>query len=59
MKELGPFDYVLTAVGLHGNTELKDVLEDVVPVVKYAGGALQRGNALDAIREGYKAGLEV
>lgn len=58
-KLLGPFDYVLTAVGLHGNTELKDVLEDIVPEVKYVGGALQRGNALDAIREGYKAGLEV
>lgn len=58
-KLLGPFDYVLTAVGLHGNTELKGVLEDIVPEVKYVGGALQRGNALDAIREGYKAGLEV
>lgn len=58
-KLLGPFDYVLTAVGLHGNTELKDVLEDIVPEVKYVGGALQRGNALDAIREGYKDGLEV
>ena len=56
---LGPFDAVLTAVGLHSNTELKDVLEDVVPEVVYAGGALKRGNALDAIREGYVAGLNI
>ena len=59
MKNLGAFDYVVTAVGLHPNTELKDVLEDVVKEVRYAGGALNRGNALNAIREGYKAGLEI
>ncbi len=59
MKNIGPFDAIVTAVGLHSNTELQNVLEDVVPQVLYAGGALHRGNALDAIREGYKAGLDV
>lgn len=59
MIDLGPFDAVVTAVGLHPNTELKDVLEETVPEVLYAGGALNRGNALNAIREGYKAGLEI
>ncbi len=58
-KILGPFDAVITAVGLHANTELKDVLEDVVSEVVYVGGALHRGNALDAIREGYAAALNI
>jgi pyruvate/2-oxoglutarate dehydrogenase complex dihydrolipoamide dehydrogenase (E3) component len=56
---LGPFDAVITAVGLHANTELQNVLEDVVPEVVYVGGALHRGNALDAIREGYAAALRI
>ena len=59
LQILGPFDYVLLSVGLKRNPELIDVLEDIVPVVKYAGGALNPGNALNAIREGYQAGLEI
>ena len=56
---LGPFDYVITAVGMRANTELKDTLESLVSEVVYVGDALKPGNALDAIKEGYTAALTI
>lgn len=58
-SDLGPFDYVVTAVGMRANTELKDTLEDLVDEVVYVGDALKPGNALDAIKEGYMAALDI
>lgn len=58
-KVLGPFDAVVTAVGMRANTELKDTLEDIVKEVVYVGDALKPGNALNAIEEGYIAALDI
>lgn len=58
-KNLGPFDYIVTAVGMRANTELKDTLEDIVSEVVYVGDASAPGNALSAIKDGYVKALEI
>lgn len=58
-KVLGPFDAVVTAVGMRANMELKDTLEGIVKEVVYIGDALKPGNALNAIEEGYIAALTI
>lgn len=58
-KNLGPFDYIVTAVGIRANTELKDTLEDIVSEVVYVGDASAPGNALSAIKDGYVKALEI
>jgi len=58
-ESLGTFDYVITAIGMRANTELKGVLEEIVNEVVYVGDALKAGNALDAIEEGYRAALTI
>lgn len=58
-KVLGPFDAVVIAAGLQANTELQHVLEDIVPEVVYVGGALEPGDGMKAIEQGYIAALSI
>ena len=58
-KVLGPFDKIVTAVGMRANLELTGTLEDSVKEVVYVGDALKPGNALNAIEEGYMAALDI
>ncbi|MCI8647230.1 MAG: FAD-dependent oxidoreductase [Firmicutes bacterium] len=58
-KVLGPFDAVVTAVGMQANTELKDTLEDAVKEVVYVGDISKQGNALGAIEDGYMKALNI
>jgi len=59
-QKLGPFDYVVTAVGLKANAGLiNGALDGICDEVVYCGGALQQGNALDAIRQGFEAGYSI
>lgn len=53
---IGPFDAVVIASGLQANTELKGTLEQYCPEVVYAGGALEAGDGMKAIEQGYRAG---
>ena len=49
-KVLGPFDKIVTAVGMRANLELKGTLEDIVKEVVYVGDALKPGKRAECHR---------
>lgn len=58
-QELGPFDYVVTAVGMRADQTLLNELEGTgIPIVK-VGDSNKPGNALDAIRDGYLFAMDI
>jgi 2,4-dienoyl-CoA reductase-like NADH-dependent reductase (Old Yellow Enzyme family)/thioredoxin reductase len=58
-EKIGPFDTVILAVGLEPCNGLKSKLEGKVVRLITIGDALSPRKALEAIEEGYRAGLEV
>ena len=56
---IGPFDAVVIASGLKANEELKGTLEQYCAEVVYAGGALEPGDGMKAIEQGYRAGYGI
>jgi len=58
-EEIGPFDTVILAVGLEPCNELRSKLEGKVSRLITIGDAVSPRKALEAIAEGYLAGLEV
>jgi pyruvate/2-oxoglutarate dehydrogenase complex dihydrolipoamide dehydrogenase (E3) component len=58
-EEIGPFDTVVLAVGVEPCNGLRSKLEGKVPRLITIGDALSPRKALEAIAEGYLAGLEV
>ena len=58
-EKIGPFDTVVLAVGVESCNELKSKLEGKVARLITIGDAVSPRKALEAIREGYLAGLEV
>ncbi|MBW2673078.1 MAG: FAD-dependent oxidoreductase [Deltaproteobacteria bacterium] len=58
-ETIGPFDTVVTAVGLQPCNKLQSRLEGKVDRLLTIGDAAGVRKALDAIAEGYKIGLEI
>jgi len=58
-EEIGPFDTVTLAVGVESRNDLRSKLEGKVVRLITIGDALSPRKALEAIKEGYLAGLEV
>ena len=58
-EEIGPFDTVILAVGVEPCNELRSKLEGKVSRLITIGDAVSPRKALEAIAEGYLAGLEV
>jgi len=58
-EEIGPFDTVILAVGVEPCNDLRSKLEGKIVRLITIGDALSPRKALEAIREGYLAGLEV
>jgi NADH dehydrogenase FAD-containing subunit len=58
-EKIGPFDTVILAVGVEPCNDLRSKLEGKVVRLITIGDALSPRKALEAIREGYLAGLEV
>ena len=58
-ETIGPFDTVVSAVGLQPRNELQSKLEGKVDRLLTIGDAAGVRKALDAIAEGYWAGLEI
>lgn len=56
---LGPFDKVLMATGMKPVKGLEDEIRDLVPEIRLVGDSNKPGNALDAIEDGYIAGLRI
>ncbi len=57
-EKIGPFDSIVLALGLSPANELQARLEGKVKVIT-VGDAVNPRKALEAIREGYLAGLEI
>jgi len=58
-EKIGPFDTVILAVGVEPCNDLRSKLEGKAVQLITIGDALSPRKALEAIREGYLAGLEV
>jgi len=58
-ETIGPFDTVVTAVGLQPRNELQSKLEGKVDRLLTIGDAAGVRKALEAVAEGYRAGLEI
>ena len=58
-EKIGPFDTVVLAVGVEPCNDLRSKLEGRVARLITIGDALNPRKALEAIAEGYQAGLEV
>ncbi len=58
-EKMGPFDTVVLAVGVEPCNDLRSKLEGKVARLITIGDALNPRKALEAIAEGYQAGLEV
>ncbi len=58
-EKIGPFDTVILAVGVESCNELRSKLEGKVARLITIGDALDPRKALEAIAEGYQAGLDV
>jgi 2,4-dienoyl-CoA reductase (NADPH2) len=58
-EKIGPFDTVILAVGVEPCNDLRPKLEGKAFQLITIGDALSPRKALEAIREGYLAGLEV
>jgi hypothetical protein len=58
-EEIGPFDTVILAVGVESCNDLRSKLEGKVVRLITIGDAVSPRKALEAIAEGYLAGLEV
>jgi len=58
-ETIGPFDTVVTAVGLQPRSELQSRLEGKVDRLLTVGDAAGVRKALEAVAEGYRAGLEI
>lgn len=58
-ETIGPFDTVVTAVGLKSSNELRSRLEGKVDRLLTIGDAAGVRKALEAVAEGYRAGLEI
>ena len=58
-ETIGPFDTVVTAIGLQSSTQLHSKLEGKVDQIMTIGDAAGVRKALEAIAEGYRAGLEI
>lgn len=58
-EALGPFDFVVTAVGMRPAGELYDSLASSDVELVCIGDAKKPGNALDAIEDGYLAALRI
>jgi len=58
-EKIGPFDTVILAVGVEPCNDLRSKLEGKAVRLITIGDALSPRKALEAIREGYLAGLEV
>jgi len=58
-ETIGPFDTVVTAVGLKPSNELQSRLEGKVGRVVTVGDAAGVRKALEAVAEGYRAGLAI
>lgn len=58
-EKIGPFDTVVLAMGAEPCNDLRTSLEGKVAKLIIIGDALNVRKALDAVREGYLAGLEI
>ena len=58
-EKIGPFDTVVLAVGLKPLNDLQSRLEGKVTQIITIGDAVRVRKALDAVKEGYLAGLEM
>ena len=58
-EKIGPFKTVVLAVGLKPLNDLQSKLEGKVTEIMTIGDAVRVGKALDAVKEGYLAGLEI
>ena len=58
-ETIGPFDTVVRAVGLKPHNELKTNLEETVARIMTIGDAVEVRKALEAVAEGYRAGLAI
>ncbi|MCC2864842.1 NAD(P)/FAD-dependent oxidoreductase [Anaerovorax odorimutans] len=58
-EALGPFDHIVTAVGMRPTRELYDSLTNSDVELVCVGDAKKTGNALDAIEDGYMAALRI
>jgi len=58
-EQLGPFDTIVFAAGLMPANPLSTKISGMVPEVITVGDAVKIGKALEAIAEGYLAGLEL
>ena len=56
---LDGFDKVVIAVGVEPVNELAEKLKDKAPEVIVVGDAKEARKALEAVQEGYEAGLKV
>lgn len=57
--EIGPFDKIITAVGMKPVEELKNAVKNSDIEIVYAGDSKKAGNALEAIQDGYFTALEI
>ena len=58
-EKIGPFDTIVLAVGVKSENELVSKLQGKVKELVTIGDAMKARKALEAIEEGYKAGLEI
>ena len=58
-EKIGPFDTVILAVGVEPCNDLRSKLDGKVGKLITIGDALSARKALEAIKEGYMAGLEI
>ncbi len=58
-EEIGPFDTMVTAIGLKPCEDLRSELEGKVDRLLTVGDAAGVRKALEAVAEGYRAGLEI
>jgi hypothetical protein len=58
-EKIGPFDTMVLAVGVKPCNDLRSKLEGRVAQLITIGDALSVRKALEAIQEGYRAGLEI
>ena len=58
-KQVGPFDHVLMAAGMRAVAGLREELEAMGCEIVAVGDSNKPGNAMAAILDGYKAGLNV
>ena len=58
-ETIGPFDTLVTAVGLRPRTDLQSKIEGKVDQLLTIGDAAEVRTALEAVAEGYQAGLDI